>query len=358
MAPREPGSFGVSLLVPSVQELAREGTVSVPARYIRPDHDRPIISESASLPEIPIIDMHKLLFGESMDSELKKLHSACQEWGFFQLVNHGVNSSLIEKMKLEIQNFFNLPLEEKKRFWQQPGDLEGLGQAFVVSEEQKLDWADMFFMVTLPTHLRKPYLFPKLPQSLRETTEAYSTELQKVSITLLLQMARALEMDGNEMRELYEDGFQSMRMNYYPPCPQAELVMGVTPHSDSGGLTILLQVNEMEGLQIRKQGDWIPVKPLPNAFIVNLGDAMEILSNGVYRSIEHRATINSAKERLSIATFYGPNLEREVGPACSLINPQNPALFKRLGTKEYFKYSFAKKLNGKSNVENMRIENG
>ena len=83
-----------------------------------------------------------------------------------QLVDHGVSPLLLENVKSRIQEFFNLPVEEKKLFGQQE-DLEGLGQAFVVSEEQKLDWADMFYMVTLPKHLRKPYLFPMLPLPFR-----------------------------------------------------------------------------------------------------------------------------------------------------------------------------------------------
>ena len=84
-----------------------------------------------------------------------------------QLVDHGVCPLLVENVKSRIQEFFNLPIDEKKKFGQQEGDLEGLGQAFVVSEEQKLDWADMFYMVTLPRHLRKPHLFPNLPQPFR-----------------------------------------------------------------------------------------------------------------------------------------------------------------------------------------------
>ncbi|KAK4710900.1 hypothetical protein R3W88_005413 [Solanum pinnatisectum] len=100
------------------------------------------------------------------DTELNRLHLACKEWGFFQLVNHGVNSALMEKVKSEIQAFFDLPMEEKKKFEQQ-GDVEGYGQAFAVSEEQMLDWGDMLYMITLPTHLRKPHLFRKLPVSLR-----------------------------------------------------------------------------------------------------------------------------------------------------------------------------------------------
>ncbi|KAI4357415.1 hypothetical protein L6164_001363 [Bauhinia variegata] len=72
-------------------------------------------------------------------------------------------------------------------------------------------------------------------------------------------MAKALKMDDKGIKESLEEGAQSMRLNYYPPCPQPELVIGLNPHSDGGGLTILLQVNEMKGLQIRKDGLWIPV---------------------------------------------------------------------------------------------------
>lgn len=95
-------------------------------------------------------------------------------------------------------------------------------------------------------------------------------------------MARALNMDSEEMRDLFSDGVQSMRMNYYPPCPQPDMAIGFTPHSDADALTILFQLNETEGLQIQKDGKWIPVKPIPNAFIVNIGDIMEVLHIMLY----------------------------------------------------------------------------
>ncbi|XP_029125989.1 protein SRG1-like [Cajanus cajan] len=137
--------FGTSLLVPSVQELAKEKTSSVPQRYIQPQHDNVVIfSEANSILEIPIIDMQCLLSVESGSSELAKLHLACNEWGFFQLINHGVSSFLVEKLKLEIQEFSKLPMSEKKFFWQSPQYMEGFGQAFVVSDDQKLDWANMY----------------------------------------------------------------------------------------------------------------------------------------------------------------------------------------------------------------------
>ena len=112
----------------------------------------------------------------------------------------------------------------------------------------------------------------------RDYLELYSAELKKLAIQIIDLMANALKVDTKEMREVFGDeGTLSMRMNYYPPCPQPELVMGLNPHSDGGTLTILLQVNEMEGLQIKKDGMWIPVKPLPNAFVINIGDMMEVM---------------------------------------------------------------------------------
>lgn len=85
---------------------------------------------------------------------------------------------------------------------------------------------------------------------------------------------------------------------------------------------------------------------------------MQIVSNGIYRSIEHRATVNSTKERLSIATFYSSKLDSELGPAASLIGPHNPAIFKKVPLEKYFKEFFARKLSGKSYLDFMKIEDG
>lgn len=83
---------------------------------------------------------------------------------------------------------------------------------------------------------------------------------------------------------------------------------------------------------------------------------LQILSNGTYKSIEHRATVNSEKERISIAMFFNPKFEAEIGPATSMLNPQNPPLFKRIVMEEYVKDFFSRNLNGKSHLEKMRIK--
>ncbi|XP_004233004.2 protein SRG1-like [Solanum lycopersicum] len=343
-------NFGKSLLVPSVQELAKQHLTNIPARYVRPEEESPVIYAGAS---VPVIDLQKLI---SMDSELQKLHSACQQWGFLQVINHGVTSSLLEDFKREVIDLFKLPMEEKKKLWQQEDSFEGFGNAFVVLEEQKLDWSDMFGIMTLPLRIRKVDLFHKLPSDLRGIIEAYSNEIKSLAMIIVCHLAKALRIDENEMRELFSDGVQSMRMNYYPPCPEPDRAIGLSPHSDADALTILFQLDETEGLQVRKDDIWVPIKPLPNALIVNIGDMMEILSNGVYKSIEHRAIVNSNKERLSVATFSTFNLDSELGPAHSLIGTNNPPIFRRVVVQKYLQDFFARKLDGKSYLDVMKVE--
>ncbi|RDY00352.1 putative 2-oxoglutarate/Fe(II)-dependent dioxygenase, partial [Mucuna pruriens] len=347
-----------SLTVAFVQEMAKEALTSVPERYVRPHHERPILSTATPLPQIPVVDLTKLLSQHLKGPELDNLHNACKDWGFFQalqLINHGVSTSLLENVKIGAQEFFNLPIEEKKKFIQRKGDVEGYGQVFVVSEDQKLEWGDVFFMFTLPPDKRKPHLLPKFPSPFREDLETYSGEMKKLGIQILNLMANALKVDTREITEVFAEGTQAMRINCYPPCPQPELVMGLNPHSDGGALTILLQANEVEGLQIKKDGQWIPVKPHSNAFIVNIGDVLEMITNGIYRSVEHRATVNSEKERLSIATFCNTSMESIVGPAPSLVAPERPALFRRVSYGEYYRGYLSRELRGKSFLDSMRI---
>ncbi|KAK2642684.1 hypothetical protein Ddye_024447 [Dipteronia dyeriana] len=125
-------SLGRSLSVPFVQELAKKGLISVPPRYVHTDQDPPIISLDSSSPQVPVIDMQRLLYEDFMDSELQKLDQACREWGFFQLINHEISSKLVGKVKLETEEFFTMPMEEKSKYVQQ-GDLEGYGNMFVLS---------------------------------------------------------------------------------------------------------------------------------------------------------------------------------------------------------------------------------
>ncbi|GMI77712.1 SENESCENCE-RELATED GENE 1, senescence-related gene 1 [Hibiscus trionum] len=152
----------------SVQELVKEPVKTIPQRYVRLDHRQPVSTAHGAPPTqmLPIIDMNQLLSGKDSDLELQKLHSTCKDWGFFQLVNHGVDSWILEKVKQEVEGFYKLPLEEKMKFKTREGDgLEGYGTT--ERDGGKFDWSDRFFMTTNPIHKRMPHLFPELPSSFR-----------------------------------------------------------------------------------------------------------------------------------------------------------------------------------------------
>uniref|UniRef100_A0A803MDJ4 Non-haem dioxygenase N-terminal domain-containing protein n=1 Tax=Chenopodium quinoa TaxID=63459 RepID=A0A803MDJ4_CHEQI len=110
-------NLGKSIIVPSVQELAKESITNIPLRYVIENGDWPDCPTNPSLPlSIPVIDLQRLLHGDSKNyEELDKLHLACKEWGFFQVVNHGVSTSLLETFMIEVTNFLKLPMEKKKK---------------------------------------------------------------------------------------------------------------------------------------------------------------------------------------------------------------------------------------------------
>lgn len=107
--------------------------------------------------------------------------------------------------------------------------------------------------------------------------EVYIKKVQNMGMKILELVEKGLRMKEREMRDVFEDGMQALRMTYYPPCPHPDAVMGFGAHSDATGITILNQVNGVSGLQIKKDGIWLPVHLLPNALLVNVGDILEVL---------------------------------------------------------------------------------
>ncbi|KAI7738555.1 hypothetical protein M8C21_015833, partial [Ambrosia artemisiifolia] len=149
----------------SLQELAKELKLVVPERYVQEPQESMFVSKGPlPLPSIPLIDMNDLIKMQESDIEQRNnLRSICHEWGIFQLVNHGVENLLVEKMKKEVVEFFKLPVEEKLRYKLRKGEYEGYGQTIIHSQDQKVDWADRFYMITNPLHRRKSHLLPQLP---------------------------------------------------------------------------------------------------------------------------------------------------------------------------------------------------
>ncbi|KAK9094534.1 hypothetical protein Scep_026003 [Stephania cephalantha] len=348
-----------SLPVPNVQDLAQKELKEVPDRYVQREAESEHIEFEMS-DQIPVIDLQKLLHKDPCISsnEMAKFHRACKDWGFFQLINHSVDEELMRKMVCNAEEFFNLPLEEKKAYAQVPESFQGYGQAFVVSEEQKLEWSDMLSLRTLPVYQRNMRFWPKKPPSFSETLDKYAFAMEKVTFCLLSLIAKNLGVEPKKLTSIFDDGVQGTRMNYYPPCPQPEKVLGLSPHSDASIITLLIQNNDLPGLQIKINGNgWVPIKPISGAFIVNIGDAIEIMSNGLYKSIEHRAVIHPDRARISIAGFQDPRSGVLIGPLQGLLERENVATkYKAVNFDEYLRQYFSAKLDGKTMLDLIKFE--
>ncbi|KAF5752211.1 protein SRG1-like [Tripterygium wilfordii] len=169
-------------------------------------------------------------------------------------------------------------------------------------------------------------------------------------------IAISLGLKGNVFEEMFGEEVQAVRMNYYPPCSRPDLVMGLSPHSDGSGLTVLQQAKGGSvGLQILKDNNWVSVQPIPNSLVINIGDTMEVLTNGKYKSVEHRAVTHKEKDRLTIVTFYAPSYEIELGPISELVNERNPCKYRRYNHGEYSKHYVTNRLQGKKTLDFAKI---
>ncbi|TXG71762.1 hypothetical protein EZV62_000341 [Acer yangbiense] len=343
--------------IDDVQELRKTKPTTVPERFVRDVTERPTTLDSTTTTQssphtyIPIIDLSKLVNGNPDDfkSEILNLTTACQDWGFFQVVNPGIDLGLLESIEKVAKDFFMLPLEEKQKYPMDMEAIQGYGQAFVFSENQKIDWCNMFALGFEPDFMKRPELWPSKPVDFSETLESYSREVKKLCKNLLKYIAVSVELKEDVFEEMFGEVVNGVRMNYYPPCSRPDLVNGLSPHSDGSAITVLQQQGKGSyvGLQILKDNTWVPVQPILNALVV--------LTNGKYKTVEHRAVTHKEKDRLSIATFYSPGYEIELGPMPELVDENNPCKYKRYIHGEYSKHYITNKLCGKKNLDFAKI---
>ena len=129
-------------------------------------------------------------------------------------------------------------------------------------------------------------------------------------------------------------------MHHYPPCRHRDTVVGISPHTDTLGLTLLLQIDNTPGLQVKRGGRWFPVRPLPGALVVNVGDMLDVLTNGAYASVEHRVVPDARGRRVTVATFHEACVDGRVAPLPELLRGgEAPARYRSVGILEYHKGS-------------------
>ncbi|XP_054805052.1 codeine O-demethylase-like [Prosopis cineraria] len=328
-----------SVVGQSVQELFL-GSEELPEQYIYKDGE--VGALVLPLQQIPIIDIALLLSPSLQQHQqgLNNLRSALTTWGCFQAINHGMTSWFLGKVREVSKQFFELPKEEKQKYERQEGDHEGYGSDIIFTEDQRLDWTDRVYLKVQPEHQRKFKVWPQLPHDFRDVLIDYTEKVKQLNEVILKAMAKSLNLEENSFLKQCGETNMFARFNYYPPCKRPEFVLGLKPHADGSAITFLLQHHEVEGLQILRDNNWFKVPIIPEALLVNVGDQIEIMSNGIFKSPVHRAVINSDKERLTLAMFCAPDVEAEIEPVKELIDESRPKLYKSIKNyvQTYFQY--------------------
>ncbi|XP_031478352.1 jasmonate-induced oxygenase 2 [Nymphaea colorata] len=339
-----------------VQCISESGVEAIPDRYVKPPSQRPAPQELADAGiSIPLVDLSGLDDESRRASTLREISDACREWGFFQAINHGVPDDLLDRMREVWRGFFHLPLEEKQVYANNPKTYEGYGSRLGVEKGAILDWGDYFFLLLLPSHVKDSNKWPALPENCRDTIDEYSKRVQALCGRLLKAMSISLGLREDFLKDAFGGEVSAcLRVNYYPKCPQPDLTLALSSHSDPGGMTVLLADDKVKGLQVRKDDKWVTIAPYPHSFIVNVGDQIQVISNGIFKSVEHRVVANSGRERISAAFFCNPKTDVPIGPAPDLVSNERPARYVSMTFDEYRLFIRQVGPRGKCQVESLK----
>ncbi|KAI8029336.1 Protein DOWNY MILDEW RESISTANCE 6 [Camellia lanceoleosa] len=325
---------------------------SLPESYVRPESERPKLSEVEDCEDVPIIDLgcsDRVLI-------VQQIGHACRIYGFFQVTNHGVSTEAVLKMLEVAHEFFQLPVEEKMKLYSDdPSKTMRLSTSFNVKKEKIHNWRDYLRLHCYPLDQYVPE-WPSNPSSFKDIVSNYCKEVRDLGFRLQELIAESLGLDKHHVKNVLGEQGQHMAVNYYPPCPEPELTYGLPGHTDPNALTILLQDLQVAGLQVLKDGKWMAVKPHPNAFVINLGDQLQALSNGRYRSVWHRAVVNADKPRMSVASFLCPSDDALISPPKELTEDGTGPVYRNFTYAEYYKKFWSRNLDQEHCLELFKNE--
>ncbi|HEV8559678.1 MAG TPA: 2-oxoglutarate and iron-dependent oxygenase domain-containing protein [Actinophytocola sp.] len=277
--------------------------------------------------EFPVIDVGPLVAGTpGRHAVAAEIGHACRENGFFYVVGHGVDAELQRRLERLSRAFFDQDVDRKLEIRMARGGRAWRGYfppgAELTSGRPDLK-EGLYFGAELPaahpkvragTPLHGPNLFPAHPAGLREAVLDYLTALTALGHRLMAGIALSLDLPESYFAERYTaDPLILFRIFNYPPAAEPDGSWGVGEHTDYGLLTILKQDGN-GGLQVRGRSGWLDAVPLPDSFVCNIGDMLDRLTGGRYRSTPHRVRPSTGRHRLSWPFFFDPNFDADVTP--------------------------------------------
>ena len=277
--------------------------------------------------QIPKIDISGIEDKEFSSPLLQDFFSAYNEYGFGYIINHGIDKTLIEQLFQVSKNFHSLSLSEKMKV-----ALDHKHRGYIaintstdvnskLADVKKPNQSESFMMMRedkseLPSvYLSGPNQWPEI-ENFKEVLEKYTSQMTKLGRNLMRLALLSSGVRDLSVMKSFDTPTIWLRLLHYPPIPKTSPsdLYGSAPHTDFGCLTILAQ-DEIGGLQVQtKEGEWIDVPKVEESFVVNVGDMLSRLTNGLLRSTPHRVINKSGRERFSCPFFFDPHTNAIIQP--------------------------------------------
>lgn len=272
------------------------------------------------LPSLPIVDLRQFEQAESRKIFLEQLQYISREIGFFYLVGHGISAERSQQIQNITQSFFALDQADKDAIAMiHSPHFRGYSRPNTENTRNVPDFREQIDIgvekAALPINqtfpiwgqLQGPNQWPQNWPEFKTTITAWQYDLRQVALKLLRALLLSLGQSADALNYLVEGvPNELLKLIHYPRVDQANH-QGVGPHKDSNILTLLLQ-DQVGGLQVLSEGDWVDVPFIEDAFVVNIGEILELVTNGYLIANPHRVTSPLNVDRYSIAYFLSPQL--------------------------------------------------
>ncbi|KAJ4718851.1 1-aminocyclopropane-1-carboxylate oxidase 1 [Melia azedarach] len=294
----------------------------------------------------PVISLENIN-GSERSAILEKIKDACENWGFFELVNHGISPELMDTVERLTKEHYRKCMEQRFKELVASRALEG-----VQTEINDMDLESTFFVRHLPqSNINE---IPDLGDEYRKLMKEFALKLEKLAEELLDLLCENLGLEKGYLKKVFYGSKGpnfGTKVSNYPPCPKPDLIKGLRAHTDAGGIILLFQDDRVSGLQLLKDGQWIDVPPMRHTIVVNLGDQLEVITNGKYKSVEHRVIAQTNGDgRMSIASFYNPGSDAVIFPAPALLEKEaeeKKQVYPKFVFEDYMKLYAALKFQAK-----------
>nr|ABC69167.2 1-aminocyclopropane-1-carboxylate oxidase [Paeonia suffruticosa] len=262
----------------------------------------------------PVINLEKLNGGERA-ATMEIINDACENWGFFEIVNHGISPEFMDTVEKLTKEHYKKCMEQKFK--------ELVASKALETEINDMDWESTFHLRHLP--ISNMAEIPDLDDEYRKVMKEFASKIETLAEELLDLICENLGLEKGYLKKAFygsKGPTFGTKVSNYPPCPKPDLIKGLRAHTDAGGLILLFQDDRVSGLQLLKDDQWVDVPPMRHSIVINIGDQLEVITNGKYKSVMHRVIAQTDGNRMSLASFYNPGSDAVIYPAPALLGKE------------------------------------